>query len=283
MRMHFATDPQPLGRAELIEISGPDALAFAQAQFTSDVTALDVAHWQWSAWLSAQGRARAVFALLRIAADRLLVWMPLGDALRTRDAVARFVLRAKVKLDVVDGVSLHALDADTFPIPSPFAIAMHANGHAFAQPGSRVAWLGPPASIHIDAGARDAWHLSDIDALLPWLDRANDEAFVPQALDLDVLGAVRFDKGCYPGQEIAARLHFRGGNKQLLRRVRLDGAADVVPGLAIAHGAQNVGSVLYAVRTAPTQHRALAVVTESVADDALLTTTLGHGVAAKDA
>jgi folate-binding protein YgfZ len=275
--MPHATDPAVLGRAELIEISGPEALAFANAQLSSDVERLDAGAWQWSAWLTAQGRTHAVFALLRIASDRLLLWLPLGDAHATSQALSRFVLRAKAKLAVVDGFSVHALDANELT-PSPFAIAMHANGHAIALPGTqpRVAWLGPATGELIDLAALDAWRLADIDARLPWIDVATRDAFVPQALDLDALGAVRFDKGCYPGQEIAARLHFRGGNKQRLRRVALAGDADAMPGLAIVGASGTAGTVLYAARSAPSRNEALAVIAEGALDASSLTTASGH-------
>ena len=109
--MSIARDPAlvPLDRAELIEISGADALAFAHAQFGSDVASLPVLFWQWSAWLTAQGRVRSVFALLRVADDRLLLWLPLGgaagdSAMRSR----RFVMRAKVRISLREGWALCA-------------------------------------------------------------------------------------------------------------------------------------------------------------------------------
>jgi tRNA-modifying protein YgfZ len=257
-------DPPVLGHAELIEISGSDALAFAQAQLSSDVASLAVGAWQWSAWLTAQGRTRAVFALLRIASDQLLLWLPLGDARTTSEGLSRFVLRAKAKLAVVDGFSVHALDAQEL-MPSPFAVALHANGHAIAMPGAqpRVAWLGPTNTALVDLAMLSAWRLADIDARLPWIAVATRDEFVPQALDLDTLGAVRFDKGCYPGQEIAARLHFRGGNKQRLQRIALTGEADVQPGLAIVGAAGTAGTVLYAALSSASRSEALAVITES--------------------
>lgn len=277
--MDHATDPALLGPAGLIEISGPDALAFAHAQLSSDVASLDAGAWQWSAWLTAQGRTRAVFALLRIASDRLLLWLPLGDARATSETLARFVLRAKARLAVVDGFAAYALDAREL-MPAPFAIALHANGYAIAVPGAepRVVWLGPMRSEHVDVAALNAWRHADIAARLPWIDVATRDEFVPQALALDALGAVRFDKGCYPGQEIAARLHFRGGNKQRLRRVTLAGAAEAMPGLVIASGAGSIGMLLYAARSGPERSEALAVVAESANDMTSLTTTLGHAV-----
>jgi folate-binding protein YgfZ len=69
--------------------------------------------------------------------------------------------------------------------------------------------------------------------------------FVPQALGLEHLDAIRFDKGCYPGQEIAARLHFRGGNKRHAVRLQLDAIA--APGTPVqAPDGRPIGTLLYA-------------------------------------
>jgi tRNA-modifying protein YgfZ len=143
-----------------------------------------------------------------------------------------------------------------------------------AQP--RVAWLAATNHAPVDAAALAAWRLADIEAQLPWIDGATRDEFVPQALDLDKLGAVRFDKGCYPGQEIAARLHFRGGNKQRLRRIVLSGEADAMPGLAIIGETGTAGAVLYAVRSTPSRSDALAVIAENALTAPILATASGH-------
>lgn len=278
--MSIARDPTlvPLDRAELIELSGADALTFAHAQFASDVAGLDVGTWQWSAWLTAQGRTRCVFALLRTAPDHLVIWLPLGGAAPIRDALARFVLRAKVQIALPEGWSLCSLDDESgFDQTAPRRIADRSGGYAFAQPGPkpRIAWLGPAPSGHRDPAAFAAWLLADIAAGLPWLDAATRDEFVPQSLGLERLEAVRFDKGCYPGQEIAARLHFRGGTKQRLQRVTLLGADAVPAGTLITTAGSNVGTVLYAATISAQVHEALAVLAD-VASDATLQSTKGH-------
>src|SRR5690349_11660512 len=132
--------PTALCRALLLSIEGKDAVAFAQAQFTSDVTALAEEQWQWSAWLDAQGRARAVFALLRVDAGRLLAWQPLGDAVAVRDALRRYVFRSAVRVEAVDGWAVHRLD--TAP-PDAGRIATVDGGYRLALPGARprTAWI----------------------------------------------------------------------------------------------------------------------------------------------
>ena len=263
----------PLDRAELIEIAGADAVAFAHAQFSSDVAGLATSSWQWSAWLSAEGRTRAVFAVLRVADDRLLVWLPLGGARAIADALARYVLRAKVRLQTLDWMLCKASAT-----PSEGVAALD-GGYAFELKDSRTVWLGPAHDGTPDPRELTAWRLADIAAGLPWLAPPLQEKFVPQALDLARIDALRLDKGCFPGQEIAARLHFRGGLKQRLHRVVLRGENDVPPGLAIDSRGTNAGVVLYAARSDARTWQALAVMGGNAIDGAQLASKNGHEVA----
>ncbi|HEV7490012.1 MAG TPA: hypothetical protein VGO25_04350, partial [Rhodanobacteraceae bacterium] len=279
--MSITRDPElvPLDRAELIELSGAEALAFAHAQFASDVASLGVSFWQWSAWLTAQGRVRSVFALLRVADDRLLLWLPLGGAEPFRDALARFVLRAKVRIALPEGWALCSLDEEPGIDAGSRAIVDRQGGHAFAQPGpqKRIAWLGPASIEPRNPAALAAWRLADIAAGLPWIDTTTRDEFVPQALGLERIEAVRFDKGCYPGQEIAARLHFRGGTKQSLYRLILRGAEYESAGAAIVAAGARVGTVLYGAPRSQGMHEALAVLADG-ARDAQLHSAHGHVV-----
>ncbi len=267
--------PVPLDRAELIEVSGADAIAFAQAQFASNVGALAVGAWQLSAWLTAQGRTRCVFALLRTAADHLLIWLPLGGAAEIRDQLARFILRAKVRLTLRENWALCRLEGIPARGSEPRRLLEHTGGYAFSLPGpeARVAWLGPAPDSPTNSAVRDAWRLVDIAAALPWLAPATADVFVSQALGLERLDAVRFDKGCYPGQEIAARLHYRGGVKQRLHRIVLGGSDEAPPGTVIRTATENAGIVLYDAPQAPSQRVALAVLADASVEKPLVSTS----------
>lgn len=254
--------PMPLCPAELLALSGADASSFAQAQFTSDVSALAPGQWQWSAWLDAQGRARHFFLLMRVEPDRLLTWLPLGGADVMRDALARYVFRARLTLSASTDWALHALSADELDAPlDTREVVVRAAGLAFRQPGgeNRIAWLRPTPAAGIDTDALSRWRAADIAAGLPLLAPALAGEFVPQALGLERLDAIRFDKGCYPGQEIAARLHFRGGNKRSLRRLLIEGAPLTIGEDLLAEDGTNVGRVLYSSSTPSGRSEALAV------------------------
>jgi folate-binding protein YgfZ len=267
---HRSAMPVPLCPAELLALAGADAVRFAHAQFTNDVNALAAGAWQWNAWLDAQGRARAFFALLRVAPDELLAWLPLGGAQAMRDALARYVLRAQVKLEAKTW-TLHAAEAgERAPAPAAFHIEMLAGGLALALPGTppRVALLRPasPADTGADDDALARWRRADVEAGLPLLAPELGGEFVPQALDLERIEAIRFDKGCYPGQEIAARLHFRGGNKRHLRRVRIDGAPPPCGAAVLDAEGAPAGRLLYAAPVAESASVGLAVLAEPALD-----------------
>ena len=218
---------------QLLEIAGVDAATFAQAQFSSDVLALGNAHWQWSAWLSPQGRVRAFFHLLRDNDQHLRLLLRGGDAQMLRDALVRYVLRAKVKLRVVSdarvsgfhGAGEIAALAET--VPSATEILGVDNASVVALPGEVPRWLllresaTRPDAADIAADGVERWRLADICAGLPELAPPLHDQLLPQWLGLDRLGAVSVRKGCYPGQEIMARLHFKGGNKRGLYLLQL--------------------------------------------------------------
>lgn len=282
--------PMPLCPASLLAISGPDATSFAQAQFTSDVHALAPERWQWSAWLDAQGRVLYFFALLRTGPEQLLAWLPLGDAQAMREGLARYVFRAKVALSVTTDWDLHGLSEDELgaaiedrPIENG-EIVPYAGGYAIRQPGTspRIALLAPSGGSAADAGALHRWRAADVTAALPSIAPPLSGEFVPQALDLERFDAIRFDKGCYPGQEIAARLHFRGGNKRTLHRLRVEGASPSDGEEILGADAAIAGRILYAAATSPGSAVALAVLPIGTPHDTALRTASGAQVFISD-
>lgn len=200
-----------LADAGLLRLRGADAEAFAQSQFGNDVLALAPGQWQWSCWLNAKGRVRAVFALLRQAPGELLLVLPDGGALELGQALARFVFRRKV-----------ALAADTAAVCGQFLPPASAGNQATIGADGVIAldWGTPacPRTLWIgrDGGPADdgRWRQADLRAGLPRLEDSQREAWTAQQLGLDRLGGYSVRKGCYPGQEIVARTHFLGKAKR---------------------------------------------------------------------
>ncbi|MGH8516510.1 MAG: YgfZ/GcvT domain-containing protein [Panacagrimonas sp.] len=88
-----------------------------------------------------------------------------------------------------------------------------------------------------------------IEAGVPVVYPKTQDRWVAQMANLDLIGGISFDKGCYTGQEVVARLHYLGNLKKRMFRVRGRGAAPA-PGTAIRNGAgdaQSVGDIVDAV------------------------------------
>ena len=200
--------------AQAIFLEGPDAAAFAHSQFTSQVTALPSGQWQFSSWLDAQGRVRNLLHLARLSDEQFLLLLRGGDATQFAEALRRFVFRSRVKLSVVEGKNLSTGDA------LPAHIVDIKDDIVRLGCGSHSMQIG-------NAVAHDnAWQRAQLHAGWPWLPDAALNELLPPALSLHRLGAVALDKGCYPGQELVARLHYRGGNKRHLHRIRLSQAVE---------------------------------------------------------
>ena len=262
----------PLAPAELVEIAGPEARSFAQSQFTSDVLALSTDAWHWSAWLDPQGRTRNVFALLQASDDRLLVWLPRGDAATMVTTLKPFVMRSKLRLDVVTGYWLHGLDAED----DGDAIRRSADDvWVLAMPGStrrRAMICRSPSTTIVNAQKLAEWRYADVRAALPWISSEVSAEFTPAALGLARLGAISLDKGCYPGQEIVARLHYRGGNKRGCSRLRILGETIPQSGDDIQAGVDGtvVGRILHVAHAAGSASEAIAVLPLEISQESQL-------------
>ena len=120
------------------------------------------------------------------------------------------------------------------------------------------------------AGSTDDWLLENLRAGIPEIWQAQSEEFTPHMLNLDLIGAVSFDKGCYPGQEIVARTHYRGATKR--RTHRFESRQPVSAGDKVSDGERDIGEVLNAIGT-----ELLAVIPSARADEALSVNGVGLG------
>jgi folate-binding protein YgfZ len=114
---------------------------------------------------------------------------------------------------------------------------------------SKVEFDAGPASpdeLGIQGPVAD-WLVGNLRSGRPEVWRPQSEEFTPHMLNLDLLGAVSFDKGCYPGQEIVARTHYRGATKR--RTHRFESAQPVKPGEKVSDGERDIGEVLNAIAT----------------------------------
>jgi folate-binding protein YgfZ len=263
-----------------IEARGADAGAFLHGQLSRSIAALGASQAPLAAWLDAKGRVRALVRVHRFPDRWVLVTRGDGaDALLRK--LRMFVLRAAVTLDLATDLAVGALvDADASTLERLALPRDAIANQTVSHDGARWTlvgqdyWqvLGPATELarltgSLPPGERAAASLAAIRAGIPEIAPALSERYVAQMLNLDALGALSLDKGCYPGQEIVARVHNLGGVKRRARRYA-SAAPPLAPGTPVSAGDAAVGEVLSSAPTA-SGCELLALVDNAAAGSAL--------------
>lgn len=226
----------PLTQFGVIDATGDDAASFLHGQLTNDTQHLDAANARLAGYCSAKGRLLASFLTWRTGDRiRLLVSKDVQAAVQKR--LSMFVLRAKARLvDASGDLAVVGLAGDVRKALSgvfdalPDGVHVQVDGTAgslIRVPDAlgrlRYLWVGPKAAVEAHLPLLDeklkrvspaVWDWLDIRAGEPRITQPVVEQFVPQMVNFDVLGAVNFRKGCYPGQEVVARSQYRGTIKR---------------------------------------------------------------------
>lgn len=212
-----------LSRYGLLAVTGADARDFLHAQLTNDVAHLPADRSAFAGWCTAKGRLLATLLVIP-AQDGFLLQLAKDIAPAVAKRLSMFVLRSKVKI---------ADESDAWM------------QYGVWQPLPAVTWDGGNVSVPVGdqrhlklakgltqscARTEDQWTLEEIRAGRPWIMAATQDKFVPQMVNLETLGGVDFQKGCYPGQEIVARAQYRGEVKRRMQRLPVPPGVELTPG-----------------------------------------------------
>ena len=245
----------------LIRAQGPDAASFLQGQLTQDVAHLPADQARLAGYCSPKGRLLASFVLWRVDAETVLLACSADLLVATLKRLTMFVMRAKCKLSDVSGeLALYGLAGaaaagvlgDAAPA-TPWGLATWGSGQmirlpdAAGQPRWLLAQAVGAAAPALPALAADAWKWLEVQSAVARISAPTVELFVPQMINLELVGGVNFQKGCYPGQEVVARSQYRGTLKR--RAFVFDCDAALAAGQEIFHSAdpgQPAGQVVLA-------------------------------------
>ena len=232
-----------------LRVAGPDACDYLQRMVSNDVEALQVGDACPALLLTAKARVIAPLVVWRRGdADFLLLTEPeLGEPVRA--LLVRMRLRAQCEIELEEHTS---------------ALVFGGDGIATDFPGAREVLDDASLAATLDA---EELERRRIEARVPRWGREIDDRVLPAEAGLETTH-VSFSKGCYPGQEPVARLHYRGKANRALRVLEL---ADVPPYDAeLTHEGKVVGRVTSAARRPDGSVVALAYVRIEVPDDAAL-------------
>ena len=235
----------PITDFAILQVTGNDRYEFLQNQLTGDLNKSEVKA-EFSSWCNLKGRVIANFLILNTTESYLLVLKKdMADYVLKK--LKMYILRSDVKIsDITEEMLLVGLANYDVHSGSPIAniSGLKKDGDVLeligSEYGDRPSYLIKLpdfsnrflAITHVTQMKRvleltnhrhdeivnfKIWNKLDILAGFAWIDFKNKEKFLPQMLNLDKFGAVSFSKGCYVGQEVIARLHYRGKVKKSLQ------------------------------------------------------------------
>lgn len=272
-----------LSQYSVIEAKGDDVIDFFQGQFTNDMKLVDNNTSQLNAYCNPKGRILATFRITQ-QDDRYLLTMHSSIVEATLKRLKMFVMRSKVELrDISDEIIKIGVAGNDAPpalsqvfenLPNKTDESITKNNIStlklagdlprYEIYGSvtdmKQIWetLSPQAKC---IGA-NSWNILTIRAAIPEVVAETVEEFVPQMVNLQAINSLSFTKGCYPGQEVVARMHYLGKLKRRLFIGKMD--LDSLPpaGTAIYSqqgDSQKVGQIVTASWSKNNQVELLAV------------------------
>lgn len=235
----------PLSHWGVIRAVGADAAKFLNGQLTQDVQSLGHSEARLAGYCSPKGRLLASFVIWRPSDDEVLMACHASVLPATLQRLSMFVLRAQCKLrDASAEVSLFGVSGTeahvaTQDLPT-WGQRTDDHGAWIRLPevaGIARAWrvMNATTAQAADPHALSAWQRLEVDSGIVTIEAATVDQFVPQMLNFELIGAVNFQKGCYPGQEVVARSQYRGTTKR--RTLLFAAEAPISAGQEVFHSA----------------------------------------------
>ena len=195
----------------LLRISGLDAEIFLQNQFSNDITKIEPNRIQLNAYCQHQGKIIALFWVMR-SHESFMLSFPDGLLEKIKTRLQMFIIMSDV---IIEDISKEYFQIGLINEDNSHAFLINENLSLLIQSNEE--------SNEMIKTHKDEWTKVCIDTLLPEVFSKSSEKFVPQMLNLDINEfGVNFSKGCYPGQEVVARLHYLGKAKRRLFSFRSD-------------------------------------------------------------
>jgi len=224
-----------------LRVSGEDAQSFLQNMLSNDTREIDASHAQLSSLNSPKGRMLATMLIWRNGDDYLLQ-LPRALCEPLRKKLGMYVMRAKVKIsdasDEIVSLGLSGENAQEIlkkqfgelpQLPFGFTDTEQAGVLKFSDTRFQVSTTAQYAPTlwqalgqHAQAVGSVCWDWLNIRAGIPVILPQTQEQFVPQMANFELIGGVNFKKGCYPGQEIVARMQYLGKLKRRMYLAHID-------------------------------------------------------------
>ena len=225
-----------LEHLRILTISGEDAGELLQGQMTQDIKKLEDEKIYITSFCNVQGRVIASsFIQERNDQYDLILSSEIIDELENH--LQRYILRSKVLIEQSDEKTFGAYKSDINEDSKEC--------RSLKNDPKRVLTLSSQVPESIDNFiTSEEWIRCDIENSIAIINKESTEKFIPQMLNLDILDAVSFSKGCYTGQEVVARVQHRGKIKQRMFKFKTENEDLISHGSEIHHESKKVGTVV---------------------------------------
>jgi folate-binding protein YgfZ len=281
-----------------LAIEGPDSAKFLQGQTTTDITKVTDKQGQLGAYCTPKGRTISNFYIAKSNPETYLLRMRKSLVETTKATLTKYIVFSKAEQqDVSDqyiAIGLHGSAAqntvnrcfnvslssrnDTAIVNNTIIIQLDTEGLYFEcwLPTEQLSSLWPALSQDLTPQGSRSWDLLSIRRGQADTTADTSGMFIPQMLDYHTTGAVSFTKGCYTGQEIVARMHYKGQLKRRLYRIETDD--NVKPGDALfrVESEKNVGTIVNSIKRDDGNTESLAVISIQDAESSTLLTPNSH-------
>ena len=265
-----------LAESGVMRIEGADARTFLQGQLSNDLRLLTPQTSLLACYNTPQGRVIAIPRLIQRDAE-LLAILPRDLVDKTIERLRKYVLRSKVTLtNAADEFIVAGLLGAGQPGSLDLSLSSEPGSHAFDGALSAVRMPGvTPRQLLLGRAPQmqallqrlpqllpeaEEWRAASIAAGEPQIYAATSELFVAQMLNLDLLDALSFSKGCYTGQEIITRTQHLGRIKRRMLRFQLPGGLNPQRGDSVTLAPGRAGRIVERARNAAGNLEVLAVV-----------------------
>lgn len=218
----------PIMDLVVLSVSGKDAGKFLQGQLTCNVNDITETQSGFGAFCTPKGRVITTFLLIKHR-DSFLLIMPAELMETVKKRLQMYILRSDVVItDHSDDYCLIGTrfwdmatsNAQLFSTSQPeqgvVTVSLPNNRYLTIAEASKAItyWSDRVGDQQFKPDNSAQWNYLDVTSGIPWLNTKTSEEFIPQMLNLDKLGGISFNKGCYTGQEIVARTHYLGKAKR---------------------------------------------------------------------
>jgi tRNA-modifying protein YgfZ len=266
----------PLSGFSLLAVTGKDRHTFLHGQFINDLNLIENSAAQLSAWSNPKGQVITNFIIINTGISYLLLFkQELKEYFQKR--LNMFVMRSDVKIEDISESSpvvglaniedLSSLDSnmpthagEIHAVDGLIIICHPDKSGRYLITGSIDALTKKLLTLNTKLSSSSLWEILDILAGLPWIISATQEQFLPQMLNLDLLKGLSYQKGCYPGQEVIARLHYRGEIKKRLQLIKSDNELIVGDSIFLNNSENKVGTLINAANHPDGDYYGLAVI-----------------------